>query len=69
MNQRNGSLLRALEGPVMLIALGSLLAAHQLECYSFSKTWPLLLILFGLLKLIGRACGGAARVPPPGGDA
>ena len=45
------SLLLAIRGPVLLIALGLLMAADQLDRISFSRTWPVLLILFGLFKL------------------
>jgi hypothetical protein len=45
------SLLMAIRGPVLLVALGLLMAADQLDRMSFSRTWPVLLILFGLFKL------------------
>ena len=45
------SLLGALRGPVLLVTLGLLMAADQLDRMSFSRTWPVLLILFGLFKL------------------
>lgn len=45
------SLLLAIRGPVLLVALGLLMAADQLDRMSFSRTWPVLLILFGLFKL------------------
>jgi hypothetical protein len=46
-----GSLLQAIRGPVLLVALGVLMTADQLDRMSFSRTWPVLLILFGLFKL------------------
>ena len=46
-----GSFLLAIRGPVLLVALGLLMAADQLDRMSFSRTWPVLLILFGLFKL------------------
>jgi hypothetical protein len=46
-----GSFLVAIRGPVLLVALGLLMAADQLDRMSFSRTWPVLLILFGLFKL------------------
>ena len=49
MNAHN--FLLAIRGPVILVALGLLLAADQLDRMSFSRTWPVLLILFGLFKL------------------
>jgi hypothetical protein len=61
------ALLRALRGPVMLIALGALLAIQRSTDYGLSKTWPALLILLGLAKLAERI---AARAPVAGeGDA
>lgn len=45
------SFLVAIRGPVLLVALGLLMAADQLDKMSFSRTWPVLLILFGLFKL------------------
>jgi hypothetical protein len=46
------SFVDAIRGPLMLIALGLLLAADQMDKMSFGQTWPALLILFGLLKLV-----------------
>lgn len=45
------TLLLAIRGPVMLVALGLLMAADQLDRVSFARTWPVLLILLGLFKL------------------
>lgn len=45
------SLLQAIRGPLLLLTLGLLMAADQLDRVSFSRTWPVLLILFGLFKL------------------
>ncbi len=45
------SLCHATSGPVMLITVGTLFAMDHFTAYSFSRTWPLLLIVFGLLKL------------------
>ena len=45
------SLLLAIRGPLLLLTLGLLMAADQLDRVSFSRTWPVLLILFGLFKL------------------
>jgi Domain of unknown function (DUF5668) len=45
------TLLLAIRGPVMLVTLGLLMAADQLDRVSFSRTWPVLLILLGLFKL------------------
>ena len=45
------SFVDAIRGPILLIALGLLLAADQTGRIGFDRTWPALLILFGLLKL------------------
>ncbi len=48
----NGNLLCAVRGPVLMITLGVLLAIDQMGGYSFGRTWPVLLIMFGLFKLV-----------------
>jgi Domain of unknown function (DUF5668) len=52
MNATSNSLIQAVRGPIMLIALGSLVAADYFGVYGFSRTWPLLIIIFGILKLL-----------------
>jgi hypothetical protein len=65
-----GGLIRATRGPVMLIALGVLLALDQMGPVSFSRTWPALLIVFGLYKLAETTSGGSqpGSNAPPGGN-
>jgi hypothetical protein len=46
------ALLQAVRGPVLLITLGILLAADHFDKVDFWRTWPILLIVFGLLKLL-----------------
>jgi hypothetical protein len=48
----NRSFLQAIRGPIMLIALGTLVAIDYAGVYGFWRTWPILIILFGLLKLL-----------------
>jgi len=48
------ALIRAIRGPLLLIALGILMVVHRSHGVPFSKTWPVLLILFGLMKLFER---------------
>jgi hypothetical protein len=48
------SVVNAIRGPVMLIALGILLTLDQTDRLSFGRTWPILLILFGAFKLAER---------------
>ncbi len=56
----NGSLVQAVRGPIMLIVLGTLVAIDYFGIYSFWRTWPILIIVFGILKLLERAV-----TPPP----
>jgi hypothetical protein len=44
--------IRAVRGPLLLITLGVLMALHRFQNVSFTKTWPVLLILLGVLKLL-----------------
>ncbi|MCU1262567.1 MAG: hypothetical protein JWO80_5452 [Bryobacterales bacterium] len=51
MNDDSAALLRAIRGPVLMITLGTLFALDQFSVLSFHKTWPLLLIVAGVLNL------------------
>jgi hypothetical protein len=53
MNTAN--LIQAVRGPLMMITLGVLMAVHNFGQYSFGRTWPLLVIVFGILKLAEHA--------------
>lgn len=46
------SLVRALSGPILLTTLGVLLSIDYLGSTGFSRTWPVLLIVFGLCKVL-----------------
>jgi hypothetical protein len=59
----NGAGLRAVRGPITLITLGGLFVLNNFTPYGFGETWPVLLIVFGLLSLLGRST--AAGEPPP----
>lgn len=61
--------LQAVRGPLMLITLGSLVAIDYAGIYSFWRTWPVLIIVFGVLKLLERAVAKPAPPYPPGGPA
>jgi hypothetical protein len=62
---REPSILRAIRGPITLITVGVLFALNNFTPYSFDKTWPVLLIVFGLLSLMKRGMEPAAPPPPP----
>ena len=49
------NLLCAIRGPVMLITLGVLLSIDTFGPVPFYRTWPVLLIVFGLFKLAERS--------------
>lgn len=75
MNDISG-VIQAIRGPIMLITLGSLVAIDYAGVYGFWRTWPILIIVFGLLKLLERASAKPAPYPPdlqgnrpPGGNA
>ena len=55
-----GALLSALRGPLLLITLGILLLLQRFTDASFGKTWPILLIVFGVMKLAERAAAKSA---------
>ena len=65
----NGGLIRACRGPIVLMTLGFLTAADTFWQYPFSRTWPTLLILFGLLKLAEKAMDSHDDGPYPQGPA
>jgi len=68
----NNSLVQAVRGPIMLILLGTLVAIDYFGVYGFSQTWPLLIIVFGVLKLLEKiVVRPAAHTDnhPPGGSA
>ncbi len=57
MSCNNGSVFCAIRGPIMLITIGALFALQQFSVYDFHQTWPVLLIVFGVLKLLERVVG------------
>jgi len=65
MNGGEASTIRALRGPVTLITVGVLFALNNFTPYGFGQTWPVLLIVFGLLSLTGRSAGHQPPMAPP----
>lgn len=62
MNGNNAPLFRAMRGPITLITVGVLFAADHFTAFSFHQTWPVLLIVFGLLSLLGRSVSSGGGV-------
>lgn len=63
MNTGTAALMGALRGPLMLMTLGGLLTAHRFTDVTFGKTWPVLLIVFGVMKLLQRMIGPSSNEP------
>jgi hypothetical protein len=64
-------LVQAVRGPIMLITFGILVACDHAYGLSFWRTWPLLFIVYGVLKLMERVVPKPyypppAPPPPPG---
>ena len=59
------SVARSIRGPITLITIGALFAINNFTPYRFDQTWPVILIVFGLLTLLGRATDPPAPPPPP----
>ena len=70
MSDTSHSLVQAIRGPIMLITLGALVAMDYFGIYGFSRTWPMLIIIFGCLKLLERIAADPRPQPnkPPGGS-
>jgi hypothetical protein len=64
MNGDSPGIVRAVRGPLMLIAVGTLFALDHFDQYKIWQTWPTLLILLGLLILAERALGRRPPQPP-----
>jgi hypothetical protein len=65
MNNRY-ALLRAIQGPVVLITLGILFALDQAGTVRFGQAWPVLIIVIGLMKLAQHAAAPATPLVPQG---
>jgi hypothetical protein len=64
MNGADASIIRAIRGPVTLITVGVLFALNNFTPYQFHQTWPVLLIVFGLLSLLRRGADPGPRPYP-----
>jgi len=50
----SNELVGAVRGPIILITVGTLFALDHFTPWGFQQTWPVLLIVLGLLTLLGR---------------
>ena len=57
--------LQRIQGPVLLLTVGVAALLDQWHILSFGRSWPLYLIVLGILKLAQRAALMHAE-PPPG---
>jgi hypothetical protein len=51
MTDDSAALIRAIRGPVIMITVGVLFSLDEFNIASFSKTWPAILIVVGILNL------------------
>jgi len=65
MNGNSPVIFRAIRGPLLLITLGTLFAIDHFGHFSIWRTWPVLLIVLGVLKLVEFA--GSRPGGPMGG--
>ena len=70
MNANDQHLVNALRGPVIMITIGVLFLLDNLTVFQFGQTWPILLIVVGVLALAGgtrrRYYPGPANPVSPG---
>lgn len=63
---RSALFVQALRGPVLLITIGILFALEQSGKMAFTRTWPLIIIVVGLMKLLERLVAPPSTFPPGG---
>ena len=64
MNGVNANWATAIRGPITLITVGALFVLNNFTGIGFEKTWPVLLIVFGLLSLLRRSVTPPEPPPP-----
>jgi hypothetical protein len=57
--------LRHIKGPVIIVVFGVTAMLHTWHILSYGKSWPLYLIVIGLLQLAERAAWARMRGFPP----
>lgn len=56
---------RASRGPILLMTIGMLFAIDHAGNLPIGRSWPIFVILLGILKLLDRAIAPAMPPPPP----
>jgi hypothetical protein len=56
---------RTIMGPAVLITIGCLFLLEQTRGPGFGRTWPILLLVIGVIKLLGSSNGGWGEGQPP----
>ena len=65
MNDQSQHLIRAITGPIILITVGVLFLIDRFSQFSFTQTWPVLLIVVGIMKIFGGRRRRDDYIPPP----
>jgi Domain of unknown function (DUF5668) len=65
MNDQSQHLLQSIKGPVIMITIGVLFAADRFTDYHFHQTWPVLLIVIGVMQLLVGRRRRPDYYPPP----
>ena len=70
----NNEIIHAVRGPIILITVGILFALDNFTPYGFHQTWPVILIVVGVLTMLARAsrpgsAPGSSSGHTPGGGA
>lgn len=60
----NSSYVRAIRGPIVLIALGILMLVDHFGSYPIWRTWPALLVVIGVMVLFERLLSRPPQPPP-----
>jgi len=60
-------MIRRLRGPAVLLLIGVMALLSQANILGWGQSWPLILILIGLLLLAERAALATGGYPPPPG--
>ena len=64
MNASWWEFIRAIRSPILLITFGTLMALNHTDTLGFGRSWPVLIIVYGVFKLLERMVG--RPVPPDG---